>query len=377
MSGALREALRRRPELWGKSRTDADVLISSVEPVDTASAERCRERWNGLCKPLYALGRLEDMIVRLAAAERLCVPKLSPRAVFLFAADNGIVEEGVSQTGQEVTAQVLRNMENGKTGVCLFAHKTNTELIALDLGTRFFTKPSDVILDYKLMPQGTHNFLREAAMSEEEMLAAFFSGVHCAETAAELGYSLLAGGEMGIGNTSTATALIAALTDTPAEKVTGRGAGLSDQGLELKRRVLHEAVAGHQAEGLDTLGWLAAVGGLDIAALCGLYLGAAKHHIPVLLDGLISYAAALTACRLCPAVTDYLIPVHIPREQASALAAEALDLHGVLDLSLALGEGAGALLLLPLLETALYEYCEMPLFEEGKVERYHDFTRRP
>lgn len=357
----------------------AELKQTTLLP-DQAAAAACRAQWQDLCKPLYSLGRLEELICRLAGASGQKNPEISPRAAYIFVADNGIVEEGVSQTGQEVTAQVLRNINERKCTVKLWSERYGLDLIPVDLGARYYRGEEEPgaaeVFVHKIMPEGTHSFLRQDAMSREQALEALAVGRECARAAARAGVRLLVGGEMGIGNTSSSTALIAALLGCPPEEICGRGSGLSDEAFRHKSKVLGQALATRKLGPEDPLEALAAVGGLDIAALCGLYLGAAEARVPVLLDGLISYAAALCAFYLVPASQAFLIPTHVAREKGAAAVAKALNLKAVLDLDIALGEGSGAILLIPLLEAALQDLNELPRFAEGHVEAYEDFAAK-
>lgn len=370
--GLLRELkqlrLREKP-----ARRELYAYIRDIPAFSSEAAQTCRDRWNRLCKPLYALGELEQLLVQLAGVQGTASPEIRPAAVFAFCADNGIVAEGVSQCGQEVTAQVLRNMAEGKSTVTIFAKKLEVDFFPFDLGVAEYCEKADGVIGRKVMERGTRSFLKEAAMNEQEMLQALFFGLDAAELAAGHGIRLLAGGEMGIGNTSSSTALAAALLGEDAAALTGRGAGLCDEAFLHKQEVIREALQRRREEIQDPLDALKAVGGLDLAALCGMMIGAAKHRIPVLLDGLITYAAALAAVRIDESCRYHLLPTHKPREKAGAKIASALGLRPVLDLDIALGEGAGSLLLLPLLDLALSEWTEMPCFDEGKVERYEDY----
>lgn len=322
------------------------------------------------------------MLMCWAGIQGTCKPVLMPALALPFFADNGVVAEGVSQCGQEVTAQVLRNMQEGKSTLTIFAKKLGVTVLPVDVGTSGYPLISEEeeaktgILQRKIMPKGTADLLREAAMTEEECLQALFLGYDLAHAAAEAGVKCIIGGEMGIANTTTSTALVAALLNLDPAEITGRGAGLSDAGLSRKKEVIQGAIEFHKEALNDPFACLQRLGGLDLAALTGLYLGATAYRIPVILDGLITYAAALSAIKLNDAVKDVLIPSHLPREGAAKEVADHLGWRPYLDLNIALGEGAGALLLLPLLDLALVEYLEMPRFDEGQVEQYEDFSKK-
>lgn len=333
--------------------------------------------WNQILKPLHSFGVLEELIARLVTIqEEALLPDLEHVATFVFAADNGIVAEGVSQSGQDVTAAVLSNMASGQASVAVLSRHLGVSLFPCDLGVACPYPAHPAILHFPICPGGTRDFLRVAAMSDAECKLALLCGFELAHLARDKGFRLLAGGEMGIGNTSTSTALIALLLGVDAAPLCGRGAGLADPAFAHKQAVLTAAVARYKALASDPLAALAAVGGLDIAALCGLYLGAACYHLPVLLDGIISYAAVLCAVKLAPAAAACLLPTHLPREKASQAVLHFLRKEAPLDLDLALGEGAGALFLLPLLRLARAEFLEMPHFADSSIAAYIDYAAR-
>lgn len=352
--------------------------IGGWDPAYRAYRAGMCKAWNMLCKPLHSLGALETYLADLAALQRQERPALRPVGIFCMVADNGLVAEGVSQCGQEVTSQVLVNMAEGKSTVAILAQDLGLDLYPVNLGAADYCasgRPKAGVIEAVVRPQGTRNLREEAAMTRAECLQALVTGIALAEAAHASGYKILVGGEMGIGNTSTSTLISSLLLQLNIHEVCGRGAGLSDQGLDHKKQVLQAAYAQYvdQLAGQDITSYLAAVGGLDIAALAGLYLGAAHAHLPVILDGLISYAAALVASRYAPELVAYLLPSHKPREKCSCIIAQHLGLQPLLDLDLALGEGAGALFLIPLLDMAQEVFTQMPSFEEGQVEAYEDY----
>lgn len=366
---------------WAKLTQEEDLghYLAEIRGADPAYQANMRQAWNQLCKPLHSLGVLEDYLANLAALQRRDLPALRPVGIFCMVADNGLVTEGVSQCGQEVTSQVLVNMAEGKSTVAIMAQDLGLDLYPVNLGAADYCAsacPKAGVIEAVVRPQGTRNLLKEAAMTRAECLQALVTGIALAEAAKAYGYQILIGGEMGIGNTSTSTLLSALLLNLNIEKVCGRGAGLSDQGLDHKKQVLQVAYDRYadQLAGQDITSYLSSAGGLDIAALTGLYLGAAHAQIPVILDGLISYTAALAASRYAPEVIDYLLPSHQPREKCSTAIAQSLGLKPSLDLDLALGEGAGAIFLLPLLDLTYEVFTQMPSFEQGQVEAYEDYA---
>ncbi|MDO5734398.1 MAG: nicotinate-nucleotide--dimethylbenzimidazole phosphoribosyltransferase [Eubacteriales bacterium] len=362
--------------------------------------------WNQLCKPLHSLGVLESSINQIYALQtarrgRSFDPRravsLQRGLVAVFAADNGVVAEGVSQVGAEVTATVLKNIAQKKASVAILAQDQGLDILAVNLGCRDLpsskTVESDNLstellesiaqaeriiaadsnyLDFVLRPAGSRNLMREAALSKTELIAAIAFGYNLGIYAGQAGYDFVIGGEMGIGNTTSSTALAAAILAIAPAEIAGRGAGLSDAAYEQKVQVLQQAL--ERCAGIsEPLGLLAALGGFDIAALVGFYLAAFVCSLPVLLDGLITIVAATVASLIIPEVSTVLIPTHRPREKASLRLLAKLGLEAPLELDLALGEGAGALFYLPILRAANLIYRKLPSFAEGKVEQYKDF----
>lgn len=348
---------------------------SSIASPDREHERRAQFRWNSLCKPIGSFGTLETIITRLAGLSPGNELDVSPRAVFVFSADNGVVAEGVSQTRQEVTAQVVRNIADGLATINILGRQTDCAVIPVNLGV------ADLELDYEgvvhtpVMAKGTNNFAIEDAMSEEEMMMAVRVGMELALSAASKGYKLLIAGEMGIGNTSTATAILAALTGRSPSDLTGRGAGLSDEGLQRKIQVLTDALAARAPDRYNAFDVLRKVGGLDIAAMVGFYAGAALTGTPVILDGLITVVAALTLVRLVPEVRNVLFASHLPSEKGGEVALREIGLSPCLDLSMRHGEGTGALMFLPMIDYARAVFLESQTFDEGCVEPYEVFDQ--
>ena len=323
-----------------------EQTISAIRPLDEKSMTAARNRFANIAMPLGGLGLLQDAIVQLAGILGQPVPDISRRAAVVFCADNGVVAEGVTQCGQEVTATVAENMGRGESTVCLMAKQLGMDVFPVDIGVARPIK-SEKVLQFAVR-RGTANFAHEPAMTRKEALEAVEIGIKMAEMCAEKGYSLLIGGEMGIGNTTTSAAVTAALTGAEAAAVTGRGAGLSTVGLERKIAVIEAALALHKPDSNDSIDVLHKVGGLDIAGLCGLYLGAAAQRIPVVLDGVISCAAALLAVRLCPQSVHFMVAAHRSDEPASILLLDALGKRPFLTdrrggRRCAFGSGAGAI----------------------------------
>lgn len=330
--------------------------------------KQVKAEWDRLAKPLDGMGEFEELTARMGAVIGSSRFSIEKKAVIVWCADNGIVQEGVSQSGQEVTLSVASAMGRQQSSVGIMAKSVGADVIPVDIGINHSEKLQGV-LDRKIA-LGTRNFRVEPAMTEQETLAAIQTGIDMAAYCKEKGYHLLAAGEMGIGNTTCAGAMAAALTGCGASEITGRGAGLSDSGLERKRRLIGEALEKYQFRKEETFRILRTVGGLDIAGMTGLFIGGALYHIPVVMDGMISVTAALTAERLKPGVRDFLLPSHMSREPAAEYILKELGIHAVLDASLALGEGTGAVMMFALLDIAMALYNGGTCFSDIGVEQY-------
>lgn len=343
-----------------------DVARSIAPPVE-AARKRAQAKWNAVAKPIGGLGVLEDDIVRIAALRGTEDVRLSRRAVAVLCADNGVAAEGVSQCGQEVTAAVAANIARGVSSVCKMAATARADAFACDLGMAC-PPATPGIVDLHVA-RGAGNIARGPAMSQEEALRAIYAGIAAAAMLQGQGYDIVAAGEMGIGNTTTSSAIAAVLLDLPAQRVVGRGAGLSDEGLQRKTEAVKRAIAANQPDRDDALDVLAKLGGFDIAGLVGLYLGCAMHRMPVVIDGFIGTLAAVVAARLVPACTVAMIASHVSAEPAARLLLGELGLQPAIDAGLHLGEGTGAVCLLPLLDAALALY-NGTTFEETGIDAY-------
>ena len=359
------------------------IWKEGVAPWDRNAADEARARWDSIAKPLDGLGTLEKIIADIAGMQASADVDLSPAALYVFCADNGIVNEGVAQTDSSVTAAVARSIAKGRSTVCLMAGRAGTEVCPVDVG---MLEDADGVRNCKVR-RGTRDFLKEPAMSADETLQAMQCGYDLAAEAAGRGVHLLAAGEMGIGNTTTAAALSSVLLDLPADTVCGRGAGLDDAGLIRKRQVIAQGIRRHgfgrDADGLrdarqdmtgnEVFRALSCLGGLDIAALCGLFIGAACHRLPVIIDGAITAAAALAAAKLIPGVSRFMVASHVGKEPAMPYLLEALGKSPVISAGLALGEGTGAVMLIPLLEMAACVYRDGIRFSGLDMEPYRRY----
>lgn len=345
-----------------------EELKNEIKPADEASMEAARKRWMSVAKPLFSLGKLEDAVIRMAGMKRTADYGLEKKALVIMCADNGVVAEGVTQTGQEVTAIVADNFTKKAASVAIMSEVAHADLFPVDIGMA--TDVPSVTKKEQKIAYGTKNLAQEPAMTKEEAWKAVMVGVHMARQLKEQGYDILATGEMGIGNTTSSSAVASVLLDKTAEEVTGKGAGLTTEGLHRKIEVIQNAIELHQPEREDPLDVLAKVGGLDIAGLTGVYLGGALCHIPVVIDGFISAVAALCAMRMVPAARDYMMPSHVSKEPAGQMLLDALNVSPFLTCDMCLGEGSGAVAVFPLLEMGLSVYRQMGTFEEAKIEKY-------
>lgn len=347
-------------------------LLKNVRPADAATMELSRRHWDGIAKPLEGLGEMERMITKLAGIRGTDDVSLGRRAVVVFCADNGVVEEGVSQTDSSVTAVVAENFAKGTASVNRMAAVAGADVLPVDMGIkRRLSEPG--VRDCRIA-DGTANLRHGAAMSREQALAGIHAGMAIAGELKDAGYDILAVGEMGIGNTTTASAVASVMLDLPPEAVTGRGAGLSDEGLRRKLAVIRDAIACNHPDPEDPVSVLAALGGFDIAGMAGLMLGGAVYRLPVILDGMISAAAALLAQKMCPLVTDYLLASHLGKEPVCVPAMARLGLEPVIHGKLALGEGTGAVMLLPLLDMTLAVYQANSTFADIRIDAYQRFS---
>ena len=349
-----------------------DEVIREIRPPDESARMQAAARWNAVAKPLGSLGLFENMITRIAALRGQAAFYLEKKALLVFCADNGVVAQGVSQCGSEVTGKVAVALAEGRSTANTMARKTGCRVIPADVGILDF--PGHPGVRNLRVRNGTGDISREAAMTREECLTAMVQGAALTEELIREGTELLAVGEMGIGNTTTATALSAALLNLDPDRITGRGAGLSSTGLERKKRVIRLALERIDPTEKDPVDLMAELGGLDIAAMCGAFLAAAANRTPVIIDGAVSSIAAYCAVRLCPDAGAAMLASHISAEPLGTLLLEKLGLEAPLDAGMHLGEGSGALLLMPLLETALEVYRSGQDFAGLGIEAYQPLT---
>jgi nicotinate-nucleotide--dimethylbenzimidazole phosphoribosyltransferase len=341
-----------------------EQTITRIAPVDLGIAERTQALLDRKTKPRRSLGRLEDVACRIAAARGELPPELPTPAIVVMAADHGVTEEGVSAYPQEVTAQMVANFVRGGAAINVLARQAGAEVLVVDMGVRVPVQLPGV-RSVRVAP-GTRNLSREPAMTEAQARAGLEAGIAVAEELAGRGATLIGLGEMGIGNTTAAAAIAARLTGADAAEVVGRGTGVDDAGLARKRETVSRALRVHQSA-IAPLEVLACLGGLEIAGLAGVVLGAAARRVPVIVDGFIAGAAALVAVRTCPAAAGYLLAGHRSVEPGHRRILDALGLEPLLDLEMRLGEGTGAALAMPIAVAAVRVLREMATFEDAGV----------
>ena len=347
-------------------------VIHSITPADQRAAAAAKARWDAIAKPLDSLGALETAVIRMAAMTGSPNVDISKRAVVVMCADNGVVAQGVTQTGQEVTAIVAENMSSGDTSVCAMARAAGAEVVPVDIGTATPLKGERIL--QKNIRRGTADLTQGPAMTRQEAERAVLTGVEIARDLCAKGVKLLGTGEMGIGNTTTSSAVATVFLDKEPVVMTGRGAGLSSEGLQRKIKAIETGIAVNKPDPADPLDVVSKVGGLDLAGLAGVFLGGAMCRVPVLVDGFISSVAALIAARLCPACKDYMLGSHASDEPASKLVLSELGLEPFLYAGMRLGEGTGAVAVMPLLDMGLAVYREMTTFEAADIEAYQPLS---
>lgn len=345
---------------------ELSTLLARIAPLDSQAMVAAQARQGMLTKPPLALGRLEALSIRLAGITGNPRPSMARKAIAVMAADHGVVAEGVSAYPADVTTQMVYNFLAGGAAINVLGRHVGARVLVTDVGVAADLSGAAGVRQKKVRA-GTANMARGAAMTRAEALRAFAVGIELVEEEVANGLDLIATGEMGIGNTTPSSAIIAALTGLPVAQVTGRGTGITDQALERKIQIIERALAVNQPDPRDPIDVMAKVGGVEIAAMAGVMLGAAAHRIPVVMDGFISGAAALTAARLCPTVIDYILPSHVSVEVGHQVVFAELGFTPLFDLELRLGEGTGAALAMTLIDAAAKVLSEMATFESAGV----------
>jgi len=340
--------------------------VANIKPVEKDMFDIAKKRLDSLTKPQGSMGRLEEFAMRLVAIYGETMPELPKKAVFTFAGDHGVAEEGVSAFPAEVTPQMVFNFINGGAGINVLARHANADVVVVDMGVNYDFDDLEGLVKRKVL-HGTANMAKGPAMSREEAVRCLEAGIELAHEYADRGYRMFATGDMGIANTTPSSAIASVLTGKGVAEVTGRGTGIDNESLENKIAVIERALRVNSPDQNDPIDVLAKVGGAEIGGIAGLCLGAAERGIPVVVDGFISTAGALIAYTLNNAVADYMFAAHNSVEQGHRAMLENMNLRPILDLGLRLGEGTGAALAMTLIDAGLKIYREMATFEDAGV----------
>ncbi|KKN05456.1 hypothetical protein LCGC14_1087130 [marine sediment metagenome] len=340
--------------------------VSKIKPLDKEVMEQAQERLDNLTKPLGSLGYLEQLAKQVCGITGTLTPSVEKKTVLVMAADHGITKKGVSLFPQEVTPQMVLNFVAGGAGINVLARHVDATVVVTDVGIAS-DMDSSLPIKHKKIALGTQDFSEEAAMSKEQAIAAIEAGIEVAFEQIENGAQIIATGDMGIGNTSASSAIVACLSGMDTSLVTGRGTGLDDDALIKKAKVINEALTMHKPDPTDGLDVLEKVGGFEIGAIAGVCLACAAKRIPVVIDGFISGAGALIASRLNPEATSFMIAAHKSVEQGHQIALKILNLRNIFDMDLRLGEGTGAALAMNVIEASIKILNEMATFSEASV----------
>lgn len=342
---------------------ELDSLLEKIKAPDQAAMDAARAYQATLAKPPESLGRLEALSIQLAGITGKIHNRMERTHLLVFAADNGVVEEGVSSAPQSVTLQQTINLTRAKTGASTLCRHFGVGITVCDVGVN--AEIHDKAVLNRKIAYGTNNIAKMPAMTREQAITAILTG---AGVAIHTEADALGVGEMGIGNTTTSAAVLSALLDVPPEQVTGRGGGITDETFQRKKEVIRRAIETNRPDKTDVIDVLSKVGGLDIAAMCGAFLGAAATRRPVVIDGFISAVAALCAVRLKPEARHYLVPSHASFEIGYTLAMQAMDLQPMLLLGMRLGEGSGCPLAFQVLDAACAIINEMATFQQAGID---------
>lgn len=352
-------------------------MIDGIEIPDDNIKKKCIEVWDNMGKPIGSLGQMESLYAQIASIQGIINPSLKKRALVVMCADNGVVTEGVTQTSSDVTAIVAENFFDYKTATSIMCKKYNTHMEIIDVG---MVVDTDRTKSYKCS-YGTNNFTKERAIPVENVISTIKSGITIVKNLKKEGYKLILTGEMGIGNTTTSSAITACILNLEPALVTGKGAGLSGEGLLKKVDAINRGIKLHFGDykdvksGVvdDVIEILSCVGGYDICGMVGLYIGAAIYSLPIIIDGFISAVAALCAYKICDKTLFYMIPSHKSAEAASEAIFKELGLKPIIHGDMRLGEGSGAVMLLPFLDMAQDLFDNMGTFDDIGVKQYEKY----
>ena len=339
--------------------------IDNIKPLYRDCVKEAWERIDDLTKPIGSLGVLEEIAAKLSGITGKINNNICKKNIIIMCSDNGVIEEGVSACPQNITAIVTNNFTKNITGVCKLAKHANSEITVVDIGVNADFNNKNII--NKKIAYGTKNMAIGAAMTKEEVIKAIEVGIETVSKLTLSGYDLLGTGEMGIGNTTTSAAVLSVLSGINPDLIVGKGAGLTEKQYENKKKVVIRAINVNSPDKNDVIDVLSKVGGFDIAALCGCFLGAASCRVPIVIDGFISSCAALCAYRINPLSREYMFPSHMSAEPGAIYMMKELNLSPMLNLNMRLGEGSGCALAFNVIEAALYTINNMATFKEAEI----------
>ena len=366
-------------------------LIALVTPTSQSHRQLAKKHWDSIAKPLDSLGEFERIFQKLSAIYESEIPDISNKCITVMCADNGIVKEGISQSDKDVTLAVAKSMALGTSSIAVLSKAAGSKMTVFDMGIDSFDTEiySLGVINHKLM-HGTNNFIKEKAMPLDITLRALLTGISIVRELKDNKTTIIGTGEMGIGNTTTSSALSAAILNLPVEDVTGRGAGLDDVKLKKKVDIIKGSIEKYgfrdklfldsiksedkSVRSLAVLDLLSSLGGLDIATLTGIFIGGSIYKLPIVIDGVISEVAALFAYFINPLCKEYMVASHLSREPVASIIFDILEIRPVIDASLALGEGSGCAMLFPLLDMVLEIYTKNASFSDIKIEEYKRFV---
>ncbi|SHE85378.1 nicotinate-nucleotide-dimethylbenzimidazole phosphoribosyltransferase [Tissierella praeacuta DSM 18095] len=336
--------------------------ISSINPSKDEAKKLAREKWDALVKPMGSLGTLEEATIKIAGMTGKVVNRIDKRAIVVMCSDNGVADEGVSSAPQIFTKVLTESMPKGVTGVATLGKYANADIVTVNVGV--IGEINDPRIINRKIADGTKNFVKEPAMTYDEAIKSIEIGIEIGDKLYGEGYDILGTGEVGIGNTTTAAAVLSVLADLDVDITCGKGAGLTDEQHTNKKAVIRKGIELNKPNKEDPIDTIAKVGGFDIGGMCGLFLSAAKNKKPIVIDGFISSSAALCAVKLNPLVKEYIIPSHLSGEPGAKYVMEELQLKPMLNLGMRLGEGTGCPLAFQIIEAGMYTLENMGTFEE-------------
>lgn len=340
--------------------------LNSIKPAYKDAVDKMWNKMDNLTKPIGSLGMLEEITAKIAGITGKTNNSINKKNIIIMCADNGVVEEGVSNCPQNTTAIVTNNFTKEITGVCVLAKFSNSDITVVDVGVNSDFNNEKII--NKKIAYGTKNIAKEAAMTRKQAIRAIEVGIETVDKLINEGYDLLGTGEMGVGNTTTSAAVLSVLSGIDAEVVVGKGSGLREEQYIHKKNIVKKAIEVNKPDPDDVIDVISKVGGFDIAALCGCFLGAAKNRVPIVIDGFIASAAALCAYKLNHLTREYIFPSHLSAEPGAKYMMNEIDLVPMLNLNMRLGEGSGCPLAFTVIEAALYTVNNMGTFEDAAID---------